>query len=66
MHQQVLHKVIWEERVATAYDRDWTCPLHAQYPLQTKHLHGNATCIGSLYVWVTPKINTKVNLAFPI
>ena len=21
---------------------------------------------GSLYVWVTPKINTKVNLAFPI
>jgi len=32
-------KVIWEESIATPYDREWNCPfrvlLAAQYPLQT-------------------------------
>jgi len=33
--QQVLPKVIWEQHISTPHGRDWTCLLHAQYPLQT-------------------------------
>jgi len=57
--KQVLPKVIWEEHIATAHGREWTCLLHVlptscAIPTADKsnhsatsmlHPHGNATCI---------------------
>jgi len=46
MLNKVLPKVIWEEGIATPHGKDWTRPLHVQYPLQTNpitQLYGYAT-----------------------
>jgi len=47
-HQQVLPKVIWEERVATPHGREWTRLLRvllaAQYPLQINPITQPRVC----------------------